>query len=333
MKVLITGSAGFIGFHLSELLLQKGYQVIGIDNLCDYYDVKLKENRINLLKNHNNFKFYKLDISSLENLNILLDQESNIIVHLAAQAGVRYSIENPNSYTKSNLLGTQNILELARKLNVRHLLISSTSSVYGANTNLPFIEKADTNHPLSYYAATKKANEVMAHSYSYMFGLPITLFRFFTVYGPWGRPDMALFKFTNNIFNGLPIDVYNGGKMERDFTFVTDLVKAIEKLINCVPEIDKPVSKLDSLSAIAPHRIVNIGNSNRVPLMYYINCIEQELGMSAKINFMPMQVGDVQKTEANNDLLHALTLFKPNVSVEEGIGEFIKWFRDYYGKH
>jgi UDP-glucuronate 4-epimerase len=331
LKILITGSAGFIGFHLSELLLRSGWEVIGVDNVSDYYDVNLKEHRLNILKNYERFQFHRLDISTDEFLNSSISHDIEFIVHLAAQAGVRYSIDDPKSYTVSNLLGTQNILELARRQRVKHLLMSSTSSVYGANTQMPFDEIQKTDHPLSYYAATKKSNEIMAHSYSYVFKIPITMFRFFTVYGPWGRPDMALFKFTKNIIEGKKIDVYNHGEMARDFTYVEDLVNAISKLISCIPEEGSNSSKIDSLSKVAPHRIVNIGNSKSVKLMDYISCLEEAIGTKANINFMPMQVGDVEKTEANTELLLSLTGYRPHTEIEVGVRKFVEWYRSYYG--
>lgn len=328
---MITGSAGFIGFHLSELLLRSGWEVIGVDNVSDYYDVNLKEHRLNILKNYERFQFHRLDISTDEFLNPDLFGDIPLIVHLAAQAGVRYSIDDPKSYTISNLLGTQNVLELARRQRVKHLLISSTSSVYGANTQMPFDELQQTDHPLSYYAATKKSNEIMAHSYSYVFKIPITMFRFFTVYGPWGRPDMALFKFTKNIIEGEKIDVYNDGKMARDFTYVEDLVNAIYQLISSVPEQGSKSSEIDSLSNVAPHRIVNIGNAQSVKLMDYISCLEKTLKIKADINFMPMQVGDVEKTEANTELLLSLTGFRPHTGIDVGIRKFVEWYKSYYG--
>lgn len=330
MRILVTGSAGFIGFHLSELLLQNGWDVIGIDNLSDYYDVSLKESRLNILKNHRSFKFRKLDISSDSFINSELLKGIDYIIHLAAQAGVRYSIEDPSSYTVSNLVGTQNVLELARRQKVKHLLMSSTSSVYGANQHIPFDELQKTDHPLSYYAATKKSNEIMAHSYSYLFNIPVTIFRFFTVYGPWGRPDMALFKFTKNIIQGKPIDVYNQGKMERDFTYVKDLVHAIDKLIFCIPEANQNLSESDSISKVASHRIVNIGNSKNVTLMEYIATLENILGKKAVINFMPMQAGDVEKTKASTSLLKSLTDYNPDTEVKVGIRKFVEWYRSYY---
>lgn len=331
MRILITGNAGFIGFHLSELLLRSGYEIVGVDNLSEYYSVSLKEDRLAILKKYKRFYFEKLDISSEDFLNCELFKDVDCIVHLAAQAGVRHSIDDPKSYTVSNLLGSQNILELARQNRVKHLLMASTSSVYGANTQMPFNELQQTDSPLSYYAATKKSNEIMAHSYSHIFKIPITMFRFFTVYGPWGRPDMALFKFTKNILDNVPIDVYNDGKMFRDFTYIGDLVQAISKLIECVPLGENKISEHDRLSKVAPYRIVNIGNSRSVALMDYIDSLERALEKKAIINFLPMQIGDVERTEADTALLMKLTGYVPDTSVDTGIQNFVKWYQSYHG--
>ena len=330
MKVLITGSAGFIGFHLSKLLLENGYEVIGVDNYNEYYDSNLKRRRTLVLQNTNRpFTQLECDVSDPNFHKKLLKYEPSIIIHLAAQAGVRYSIDNPEAYVKSNLLGTFQILELAKKCKPIHLLMASTSSVYGANKEMPFHENQKCDSQISFYAATKKSNESMSHSYSYTYGIPTTIFRFFTVYGPWGRPDMALFKFTKNILNGDAIDVYNNGEMSRDFTYVGDLVKSISLLIDSAPN-NIPVADFDSLSIVAPHRIVNIGNSKPVALMSYINTLEEELHRSAKINFMPMQTGDVTDTSSNTDLLYALTGYRPSTNIKDGIKNFVDWYKIEY---
>lgn len=331
MKIFITGSAGFIGFHLSKLLLDKGYKVYGYDGMTDYYDVSLKKKRHEILEKYDNFFS---EIGMLENF-IALEKSiktfnPEIIIHLAAQAGVRYSLENPRAYIESNIVGTFNVMEIARDIKVDHLLMASTSSVYGANENMPFFEvdKADT--PLTIYAASKKATESMGHSYSHIYNLPITMFRFFTVYGPWGRPDMALFKFTKGIIDGTTIDVYNNGKMYRDFTYVDDLVKGISGLINKVPDHNNNKISGDTLSNVAPFRVVNIGNSNKVALMDFIKSIEKEVGKKASINYMPMQLGDVPATWADSSLLSKITGYKPNTNFNEGVGNFVAWYREYY---
>ena len=329
--IFVTGSAGFIGFHLSKLLLDEGYYVIGIDSITDYYDVELKLSRLRILKKYKDFAEVKLDITNFNSLEKIFKQyRPEFIVHLAAQAGVRYSIENPRSYLNSNIIGTFNILEMIKKYNVSHTLIASTSSVYGSNTEMPFEEIQKTETQMSFYAATKKSCEIMSHSYSHIHNLPITNFRFFTVYGPWGRPDMALFKFVKAMKENKPIDVYNNGLMKRDFTYVTDLVKAISLLISCIPK--KGIKKIesDSLSPIAPWRVVNIGNSNTQNLSDFISEIENNLNCKANKNFMPMQQGDVKETYADCKLLYELTGFKPNTSIKEGIKEFCDWYSSYY---
>ena len=330
-KILVTGSCGFIGFHLSNLLLKNGFEVIGIDNLDPYYDVGLKRARNNILKKFKSYKFFEKDISVFQHVEELLPEGIDKIVHLAAQAGVRYSIDKPEKYVTSNLLGCANILELARLTNVSHLLLASTSSAYGANTDMPFAETQNCSHPLSFYAATKQANELMSHSYSNIFRIPTTAFRFFTVYGPWGRPDMALFKFTKAIIEGSPIDVYNHGKMQRDFTFVTDLARSIMDLLEVTPVLEvTEFDNIDSKSPVAPWRLVNIGNAAPTDLMDYINAIETVLGKKAEINFLPMQPGDVEKTYANVSLLKALTGRVPNTTIDKGVTEFVTWYQDYY---
>lgn len=332
-KALITGSAGFIGYHLAQDLLAHGYEVIGLDAMTDYYDVRLKERRQAMLLQSPAFRAINKRIEEDGVLHDLIAAERpDVIVHLAAQAGVRYSIEAPRSYVESNLIGTFNLLEAVRATPSAHLLMASTSSVYGANTDMPYAEtdKADTQ--MSFYAATKKANEAMAHSYAHLYGLPITMFRFFTVYGPWGRPDMAHFKFTRAILAGEPIDIYNHGAMQRDFTYIDDLVNGIRLLIDAVPPADgKAQSPQDSLSPVAPYRIVNIGNGVTVQLADFIAAIEAACGREAIRNLMPMQPGDVPATWADNRLLVDLTGYAPTTSIQEGIARFVAWFRDYYG--
>ena len=330
-KALVTGSAGFIGYHLCKHLLAEGFDVVGFDAMTDYYDVRLKERRqANLLQSGS----FRAINDRLEADGVLMDlvaaEKPDFIVHLAGQAGVRYSIDEPRSYVDSNIIGTFNLLEAVRATPVKHLLLASTSSAYGANTQMPYAEtdKADTQ--MSFYAATKKSNEVMAHSYAHLYDIPTTMFRFFTVYGPWGRPDMALFKFTKAILNGDPIDVYNHGDMSRDFTYVTDLVRGIHLLLDAVPERLDDVPIGDSLSPVAPHRIVNIGNGEPVQLMDFIDAIEEALGQPATKNFMDMQPGDVPATWADCALLQKLTGYTPKTDVVTGVKAFVDWYRDYY---
>ena len=334
-KVFITGTAGFIGFHLAELLLAEGFRVHGYDGMTDYYDVRLKQRRHQMLMQNPNFSMTEGMLEDVDTLNKVTDDFApDIIVHLAAQAGVRYSLENPRAYIESNVVGTFNVMEAAKRLQVEHLLMASTSSVYGANEEMPFdeMEKADT--PLTIYAATKKANEAMGHSYAHLYDLPTTMFRFFTVYGPYGRPDLALFKFVDAILDGRPIDIYNHGDMYRDFTYVKDLVRGIRLLIDAAPvrPADKVVPEGDSLSPVAPFRVVNIGNSDKVCLLDFVDAIEEELGQKAIRNYMPMQMGDVPATWANADLLQTLTGYKPQTDIKDGIRDFVAWFRDYYEK-
>ena len=334
-KVFITGTAGFIGFHLAKRLLDHGFKVFGYDGITDYYDVTLKRKRHQMLLQNPNFQQTEGMLEDFETLSTAInDFEPDVIVHLAAQAGVRYSLENPRAYIDSNIIGTFNVMEMARTSGVQHLLMASTSSVYGANTEMPFIETEKADTQLTIYAATKKANEAMGHSYAHLWGLPTTMFRFFTVYGPWGRPDMALFKFTDAILDGRPIDIYNHGEMYRDFTYVSDLVRGIHLLIDAVPERpeDGTVPDGDSLSPVAPFRIVNIGNSEKVRLLDFIEAIEKELGIEAIRNYMPIQMGDVPATWANADLLASLTGYRPQTSFQDGIKGFVEWFRDYYQK-
>lgn len=335
-RIFITGTAGFIGYHLAERLLDEGLIVHGFDGMTDHYDVQLKRRRHQRLLQKPGFTADEAMLEDLDRLrSAISDFRPDAIVHLAAQAGVRYSLEQPRAYVNSNIVGTLNILEIARELNIGHLLMASTSSVYGANEEMPFreAEKADTQ--LSIYAATKKATESMGHSYAHLFGIPITMCRFFTVYGPWGRPDLALFKFVDAILDGRPIDVYNNGDMQRDFTFVEDLVRAIRLLIPAVPPAPGERGETleqDSLSPVAPFRIVNIGNSHPVRLLDFIEEIETCLGKPAQKNFMGMQPGDVQATLADSSLLTALTGYQPKTGISEGVARFVDWFRDYYRK-
>ena len=332
MKIFITGSSGFIGFHLSKKLLDSGHSVHGFDSMNNYYDVKLKKARYEILKKYKKFSFTK---NNLENQKVLsktiLKFKPKIIIHLAAQAGVRYSIEKPRVYLDSNITGTYNIIELAKKVNVKHLLIASSSSVYGANKKLPFKEIDKTETQLSIYAATKKSTESIAHSYSNIWKVPITMLRFFTVYGPWGRPDMALFKFTKGIIDNKKIDIYNKGKMYRDFTYIDDIVNGIKALINKAPNL-KPLNKIknDSLSSVAPFRVLNIGNTRKVFLLDFIDALEKELGKKAKRNYMPMQKGDVKMTLSDTTLLKKLTGYNPKTNFKLGIKNFLKWYLSYY---
>lgn len=334
-SVLITGTAGFIGFHLANLLLDEGFRVHGYDGMTDYYDVRLKQRRHATLLQKPNFSMTEGMLEDQALLDQIADDFApDIIVHLAGQAGVRYSLENPRAYLDSNVIGTFNVMEAARRLEVKHLLMASTSSVYGANTEMPFseLEKADTQ--LTIYAATKKANESMAHAYAHLWNLPTTMFRFFTVYGPWGRPDLALYKFVDAILENRPIDIYNNGDMYRDFTYVDDLVRAIRLLIDTVPvrPEDGVVPEGDSLSPVAPYRVVNIGNSDKVRLLDFVDAIEDCLGQKAIRNYMPMQMGDVPATWANAELLKTLTGYRPETDFRDGIAKFVDWFRDYYDK-
>ncbi len=333
MKIIVTGSAGFIGFSLCVRLLERGDEIIGIDNHNDYYDPKIKESRLYQLINHSNYQHYRIDLSDKNGLEkIFHDHKPLKVVNLAAQAGVRYSIENPLAYINSNIVGFAHILENCRYHKVEHLVYASTSSVYGANTKMPFSEHDSANHPLSVYAASKKSNELMAHSYSNLYKLPTTGLRFFTVYGPWGRPDMALFKFTKNILEEKPIDVFNHGKHTRDFTYIDDIVEGIIKTI------DNPASgnskwnsnQPDPATSKVPWRIYNIGNNKPVHLMDYINALEKTLGKKAKINFLPLQPGDVPDTYASAENLNKKFNYKPTTSVTQGVSNFVKWYKDYY---
>ena len=334
-KVFITGTAGFIGFHLASLLLKEGFQVVGFDGMTDYYDVRIKERRHQMLLQNEHFSAHIGMLEDFEKLHaLMMEEKPDVIVHLAAQAGVRYSLENPRAYLDANITGTFNVMECARELEVDHLLMASTSSVYGANEDMPFDELERVETQMTFYAATKKANESMAHSYAHLWNLPTTMFRFFTVYGPWGRPDMALFKFTKGILDGTPIDIYNNGEMYRDFTFVTDLVRGIRLLIDAAPvrpESKEDIAEGDSLSPVAPFRVVNIGNSDKVKLTDFIDEIERQCGKEANRNYMGMQKGDVPATWANADLLKSLTGYQPQTDFREGIRQFVEWYRAYYG--
>lgn len=333
MRVYITGSAGFIGFHLARLLLAEGAIVHGYDAMTDYYDVALKRRRHAMLAQSPGFTATEAWLEDdARVLQTVQDFAPDMIVHLAAQAGVRYSIENPRAYLNANLIGSFNVLEAARTVAVKHLLMASTSSVYGANDVMPYTETQKADTPMTFYAATKKANEAMGHSYAHLWNLPVTMFRFFTVYGPWGRPDMALFKFVAAIIAGRPIDVYNHGEMYRDFTYVDDLVRGIRLLMDAVPErpADGQVPPGDSLSPVAPFRIVNIGNSDKVRLLDFIAAIEDCLGQTAIRNGMPMQMGDVPATWADASLLQTLTGYRPQTDFRDGVARFVAWYRDYY---
>jgi len=335
MKILVTGSSGFIGFHLSQLLLNDGHEVFGYDGMTNYYDVNLKKKRLSILEKNQNFIFTEGMLEDQKKIEIFANKhQPEIIIHLAAQAGVRYSLENPRAYLETNINGTFNVMEIAKNLKVKHLLMASTSSVYGGNTDVPFMENSKADTQLTIYAATKKANESMAHSYSYLWSLPITMFRFFTVYGPWGRPDMALFKFVSAILNNQPIDIYNNGKMDRDFTYVDDLVNGIKLLINITPnnDLEEKFNNEDSQSPVAPYRIVNVGNSERINLLDFIEAIENILGKKAIRNYMPMQMGDVKSTWANTNLLKKLTGYRPETNYKIGVKKFIEWYREYYKK-
>jgi UDP-glucuronate 4-epimerase len=332
MKILVTGHAGFIGFHLCRRLIADGHLVSGIDAMVPYYDVRLKQRRVEILARSNAFRGHEINLVDMDRTRAAIHEEDpDVIIHLAAQAGVRYALEHPRSYIESNVVGTYNIIEICRERAVKHLMIASTSSVYGANPDVPFRETDMTDHPLTIYSASKKATELVAHSYAHLWSIPTTAFRFFTVYGPWGRPDMALFKFVDATLKGQPIDVYNHGQMERDFTYIDDLVEGIVRLVPAIPVMGEPVGPIDSLSPVAPFRVVNIGNGQPVTLMAFIEAIEHALGRPTIRNYMAMQPGDVPRTFASADLLDALTGFRPNTPVEEGVAAFIAWFREYYG--
>ena len=331
-KLFITGSSGFIGFHVAKRYLDKGFKVYGFDSMNSYYDVKLKRSRLNILKKYKNFSFTKGNLENQKKLNSSINKfKPSIIIHLAAQAGVRYSIENPKIYLNSNIIGTFNIIECAKKLKIKHLIIGSSSSVYGANKKFPFQEIDKTDRQISFYAATKKSTENIAHSYSSLWKIPITVLRFFTVYGPWGRPDMAYFKFTKNILRGKKIDVYNKGKMYRDYTYIDDIVDGIVKLTNKIPKLNSSKKyKNDSISHVAPIRTLNIGNTKKVLLSDFISAIEKNLNKKAVKRFLPMQKGDVYSTLSDSSLLRRITGYNPKTKYKDGIKKFLNWYLDYY---
>jgi UDP-glucuronate 4-epimerase len=332
-KVLITGAAGFIGFHLSDMLCRKGYLVAGVDNVNDYYDVKLKEDRVSLLNKHANFSFYRIDLSGKSQVERLFsERQFTYVVNLAAQAGVRHSIHHPHTYIESNVTGFLNVLEGCRHHAVKHLVFASSSSVYGANRKMPFSIHDNVDHPLSLYAATKKANELMAHSYSSLYGLPTTGLRFFSAYGPYGRPDMALFVFTKAILEGKPIDVYNNGNMKRDFTYVDDITESIERLLSKVPQPNTAWDYYnpDPSTSYAPYRVFNVGNNDPVDLSVFIDHLERKLGRKAIRNNMPMQEGDVPQSYAEVKELYDEIDFKPSTPIETGVGKFVDWYLGYY---
>jgi len=334
MKVLVTGVAGFIGMHVAERLLSRGDEIIGVDNVNAYYDVALKEARLNRLSKQSGFRFIKADIADADALGQVFQREKiQSVIHLAAQAGVRYSLDNPMAYVQSNLVGFVNVLEGCRHSNVEHLVYASSSSIYGGNQKIPFSEHDNADHPISLYAATKKSNELMAHTYSHLFGLPTTGLRFFTVYGPWGRPDMSYFKFTRAILEGRPIEVFNHGKMQRDFTYVDDIAESVVRVLDRPPHAQPGFDAInpDPASSSAPYRIYNIGNHRPIDLMTYINVLERALGREAEKTLLPLQDGDVVCTYADTAALQAHIEYVPTTSVEDGIRRFVDWYCAYYG--
>jgi UDP-glucuronate 4-epimerase len=333
MRILVTGAAGFIGFHVARRLLQDGHEVVGLDSVNHYYDVRLKEGRLALLQSERNFEFVRASLNDPEAMNLLFDRaEFDRVVHLAAQAGVRYSLERPDAYIASNVLGFLQVLEECRYRKVPHLVYASSSSVYGASTQMPFAVQHGADHPLSMYGATKRTNELMAHSYSYLFGLPTTGLRIFTVYGPWGRPDMVMFKFVKAILEGAPINVFNNGRMKRDFTYIDDVVECIVRLMNVIPAPDPTWSSQHPLpnSSLAPFRLYNVGSQNPVELLEVIGLLEEALGKKAKQNFLPMQPGDVPATFADTADLAKAIGFAPSTSIREGVRKFVDWYRSFY---
>ncbi len=331
-KIFITGSSGFIGFHVAKRYLDKGFKVHGFDSMNNYYDIKLKKSRLKILKDYKNFSFKKGNLENQKVLNNSINKfKPSIIIHLAAQAGVRYSIKNPRVYLNSNIMGTFNIIESAKNLKIKHLILGSSSSVYGANKKFPFQEIDKTDSQISFYAATKKSTENLVHSYSSLWKLPTTVLRFFTVYGPWGRPDMAYFKFTKKILNGKKIDIYNKGKMYRDYTYIDDIVDGIFKLTNKIPKLNALKRyKNDSLSNVAPFRILNIGNTKKILLLDFINSLEKKIGKKAIKRFLPMQKGDVFSTLSDSRLLKRITGYNPKTKYQDGIEKFLDWYLDYY---
>jgi UDP-glucuronate 4-epimerase len=335
MKILVTGAAGFIGFHLSQYLCKRGDTVVGIDNMNDYYDVRIKEARLEKLSKYDNFSFIKMDLADRDDMaDLFKEQQFDKVANLAAQAGVRYSLTNPHAYMDSNVIGFCNILEGCRHNNIKHLVYASSSSVYGANTNFPLSENDNIDHPVALYAASKKANEAMAHAYAHLYKLPCTGLRFFTVYGPWGRPDMALFKFVKNILEDKAIDVYNFGNMHRDFTYIDDIVEGVVRAIDhpAEPNADWSGENPDPATSYAPWRVYNIGNGNPVKLMDFIHAIEKQLGKTAEMNMLPMQAGDIPKTAADTRNLENDLGYRPAIGIEEGIKQFIDWYQEFYLK-
>lgn len=333
MNILVTGAAGFIGFHVSKRLLAQDFHVVGVDNLNDYYDVRLKKERLKLLQENPNFQFHQIDLADKASLNSLFEDNSfHIVINLAAQAGVRYSLDNPHSYVHSNVLGFINILEACRHYQIEHLIYASSSSVYGANSKIPFSTKDSVDHPISIYAATKKANELLAHTYSHLFHIPTTGLRFFTVYGPWGRPDMAYYSFTKKILAGETIQVFNNGDMRRDFTYIDDIVEGIIQLIDAPPKQNSNWDREnpDPGSSFAPFKIYNIGNNNPVKLMDFIHILEGLIGKKAKIEFLPMQPGDVKETYADITNLQKDTGYQPATTIETGLAHFVDWYKKYH---
>lgn len=333
MNIFVTGTAGFVGMHLSKRLLEAGHTVIGYDNVNDYYDVQLKRDRLDVLRPFDSFSFYEKDLADQVALNQCFEEGNiDVVINLAAQAGVRYSLENPQAYINSNILGFTNLLEACRHNDIKHLIYASSSSVYGANTKMPFSTSDEVNHPVSLYAATKKANELMAHTYSHLFSIPTTGLRFFTVYGPYGRPDMAYYSFTKNIIEGTTIKVFNNGEMMRDFTYIDDIVDGIVRLLDRPPKANPSWDQEhpDPSSSYAPYKLYNLGNNQPVKLMDFIQTLEKHLGIEAKKEFLPMQPGDVQATFADIDDLQLDTGFNPSTTIDEGLKKFVKWYKDYY---